>query len=116
MPRSASPVKPRTKSSAPDRNDHKWLKRRGQNSYGRTPRKVIIDGILLALGAGPATANQIDARMGVTYAGQSSTTGLLRMLERKGAVQAIGAMPRRHEKYGGHCKSQILWALVEKRA
>lgn len=67
-------------------------------------RKLLIQGILSALDAGPATPFEIEQRMG--FRSSERTAGILRVLERKGEVKLL-------DQINGN---KFIWARVVKNA
>ena len=78
----------------------------------KSPRQIIMRGILAALELGPATSRAINLRMGVKYVG-TATSSLCAILERQGLVRRVRMQLRPPEVHHGN--QEILWALVEAR-
>lgn len=89
----------------------------------KSVRQIFMDAICESLERGPATAAEINKRLGFTYGRRfvknklssagSHTTAFLRIMERQGRVQSITRVAG--QKFFGrtdHPCAPILWALV----
>lgn len=107
-----SPVKRRPQDTAIEINARNAKERRAQpRKLKRSQRRLFLQAICDALEKGPATAREINLRMGLVYS--TNTTALLPVLERMGRVARLG-IGLAHEGARGRATKPILWALVIK--
>lgn len=91
--------------------------KRAHKKSAQSPRKIILAGILQALESGPATAAEIDLRLGLYYGAKnpgkagSHTSSLLRILERQGLVSVVGSN-RNARLYTERGPIPLIWAKV----
>jgi len=72
----------------------------------KSPRAILMRGILAALDEGPASPREIESRMGVKPTGQETAT-MCRVLERRKEIYLLG-----ERKTASRGKQTFVWARV----